>query len=251
MKKESTSFARQRLELLTMNEDFQSDVSAFRKKWKLPEGGLKSNQARKWWHWIAEESDKYMGRKDFLSEQKSLFNKLNLAERKIDRENTIKFKKKLKALDRKIPLNGFYRGIDDILNKYNLSDNYKDTMMTYLVNNCFSFLSRDNLRFWVEKDKKNEGKKIFLEIYSETTIKDVQRIWDWVKFHQKDAFGYKEGRKGKNRNLERDKRILELSKEGLSHPKISDKIEEEFGERIMYYDIAKKIQRLKKKIMGK
>lgn len=71
-----------------------------------------------------------------------------------------------------------------------------------------------------------------------------------IESFQKNATGHKEGRKRGKTNFNRDKRIYELSLTELTHPEISRKIKEEFGGRTISYDeVAKIVQRMKKKIM--
>lgn len=251
--KKNSSFTRQKLELLSLNPEFQKDVFIFREKWKIPKDGFKDNEGmQKYEEWLGEISDEYRNGKYYNKKRHSLFEKRDNA---INKKNSSLYRdteKEIKLLEMQMPLNDFFNDQKIISSKHHLSDNYKHTLDVFLRSDNFHslYISRLPIRTWYEKDLENKGKKkIFLEIYGETTIKDIQDVWSTIKRWQKATIDYKEGRKRSKSNFLRDKRIYKLSLTGLTYPKITPIIKEEFGTVIMYDEIAKIILRMKKKIM--
>jgi len=256
MENKSPSFIRQKLELLSLNPSFKNDVFDFREKWKIPKNGFKDNEGiKKYEEWLSEISDEYRDSKPYNKKRRSLFDKLDKATRKGDRRLYKKLEEEIKRLEMLMPLNDFFNDQKSMAIKYGLSENYKNILDVFLRSGNFYplYISGLPIRTWYENDSANKGKKkIFIEVYAETTIKDIQKIWPMIKHWQKNTIGFRKGRKRRKTELVRDLRIYELYLGGLTHPKISKKIREEFGgQTIMYDEIAKIIQRMKKSIMDR
>lgn len=248
------SFIKQKLELLSLNSEFQKDVFAFRKKWKILKDGFNDNEGmQKYEDWLGEISDEYRESEAYNKKHHSLFEKRDNATKKGDGRVYRDTEEEIRLLEMRIPLNDFFNDQQTIATKYKLSGNYKKVLDVYLRSGNFYSLYIPGLpiKTWYEDDPINKNKKkIFIEVYAETTIKDIQKVWEMIKYWQKNAIGYRTGRKKRKTNFDRDIRIYKLALEKLAHPKIAKRIKEEFGGRtIMYDEVAKIIQRMKKKIM--
>jgi hypothetical protein len=227
MKIVKPSYDKQKLELLRYNPDFTADIGKLRKKWKIPENGLELGKELEDWHKeLIKISD------DF-------------AEKEI--QNGIKNKDEI---NKKIPINHFQSDLKLIIEKYKLPDVYKDPIKGYLLAGVNSPIWQNNVRLWSEYVPDSPKNRVFLEIFAETTTKDIQKIWGGlVKPLQKNTIGYKESRKRAQKDFLIDKRILELNEKKFSHAEIAEKIRNEFGGNWQYYDIAIKLHRVRKKYL--
>jgi hypothetical protein len=94
------------------------------------------------------------------------------------------------------------------------------------------------------EDKKEEY--ITLNVYSDTTIKDMQKNWPKIK----ELLNKKVGRKKESKNLKRNLKILSLKNQGLKAKEIVEKINSnpEFkNQKISYQEVSRTIIRLKTK----
>lgn len=250
MKNNAPSFIKQKLKLLSLNPEFQKNVFIFRKKWKIPKDGLVNDKVEKWWKWMTKISDDFMEGKIFNNKRVDLKRKLKKHRKTKNYKAMRDIETELKNLNSEIPINNFGDNINLILKKYNLSDHYNNSIKAFLLINNFHIINRDNVRVWWEEDKENKTKKkIYIEIYAETTIKDIRKVWHIIERFQENTIGYKEGRKTPKKLFDRDIKIYELHKARLRNPEISSIIKQEFsGRTIMYDEVAKIVQRMKKKI---
>ena len=52
---------RQKLNILYARPDFQLDVTEFRKRWNIPEDGIKTEEDNQSWRdWLEDETNKYI-----------------------------------------------------------------------------------------------------------------------------------------------------------------------------------------------
>lgn len=147
-----------------------------------------------------------------------------------------------------------------VLKKYNLPAHYGTPLELYCLFGEKEFFSThshslwgegvNNLKLFWQEDK--NFKKLCVEIFPETTIKDFQRYWPIIEEQQKKLEGYKEGRQKISNNFMRDKRIFELYNTGKTNWEIKDIINQEYRDKphtiLGYSDVAKVISRFKKKL---
>ena len=143
------------------------------------------------------------------------------------------------------PINAFYNDISELRKLGNLSNAFSDTMHWYLLTNKVHSIQGPSVG--VRSNGQNKHKdELFINIYPETTLKDIEKIWWMVKLHQRGRLGSNAKRLKNYPKLERDKRIAELHQQNMPHEEIAKIINNEFGENIMYFDVAKILNKLKR-----
>lgn len=98
--------------------------------------------------------------------------------------------------------------------------------------------------------RKNKSDCIILEIYPDTTLKDIQENWPRIKRAKDRLLKLPIERKNRSENLERDIEILKLKRNGKTIKEIAAAInaDERFNKEIVAYEeIPKIIKRLKDK----
>lgn len=149
----------------------------------------------------------------------------------------------------------FNTDFDEIFREFDLNTHFKNRIHEYLFYNTVNDLPQtenENVRFFSKRDKVNLGKeRFFLEIYAGTTLEDIRSIWSFIKQTQKNATGYKDGRrKPSNKKVfDRDTYILELSKQGMSGKEIIRLLKENMPtiKNIYVDDITRIIAKKKRK----
>lgn len=243
-------YFKQKVDLLTLNSEFQKDILKFRKKWSIPKNGFKDCEGtEEYQEWLDKISDEYTNSEAYKTQKRLLSNKMNLATSKNDPKLYLNTKEELRLLESKTPLNDYFNDQEIIATKYELSENYKMALSVFLLSSVFYpvYVPKTPVRVWYERNLEDK-KKIFIEVYAETTIEDIREAWPMIKKWQKDTLGYKKGRKRKTTYYSMNKRIFELHQKNTSNEDISTIIEKEFGRKILYYDISKIINRFKKGI---
>lgn len=92
---------------------------------------------------------------------------------------------------------------------------------------------------------KNESDYISFKIYSETTIKDIQKIWPKIYKLKNEVFGHKQQKQYKRKNLDRDLFICYLKMSGDNCKTITKIINYYFKNKpISYQDVSKIIERI-------
>lgn len=211
MTKMASDYEKQKMEALSLNNDFLKKVDKLRSKWKIPknENGFENIDACKNWELALLENNKNI-----------LFNK--------------DFDKLILSLGESAYYNKW-------IYEYLL---YGTTAGTPQAQNGHLIVSRS-------PDSKNKGKiRIFIEILSETTLNDVKNNWSFIKLLQKDTFGHVTRRKKPKTQWNRDKKIYELHRKGYSHKEIQKKMESNY-KKIYVEDFSKIIDRFNKKIGDK
>lgn len=168
--------------------------------------------------------------------------------------------------------NSFNKDIDNIVVKYKLSSPLKHMATVYILNNQIhipfnienvpiSFLNKCpkemknkilnnylNFKIVTKNYNDNSNKELYIKIFPETTIGDVSLAWNLIKQFQKQLPGYNVGRNKKMGNFYRDKEIYELSEKGIKHRTIAHIINNKYNTSFIYCDIAKIIERFRRKI---
>lgn len=253
MKNSTLKIIKQKLELLELKPEFQKEVSNFRKRWNIPNSGFKSSEShRSWWEDLVKNSDRYFNSDEFNKKTKEVGKKKRKALKDGDVKVYQDCEKLNKEINLSIPLNGYRNDLTIFLEKFSLSNHFKKPIEGYLLSGDFSSgifkLSDFNLIIKTERgDDKNKA-RLYLEIFSDTTTKDIQKAWPLIKSLKKKLIGYKDGRRKLLPEFSRNKRILELSQAGKNNKEIKEIIKKEFNKTLIYYEINKIKSELKKKI---
>lgn len=162
-------------------------------------------------------------------------NRIKWQQRFVESLQSDKFDKEFKNL-----LIGLPRHYDKEIYEYLVADNLK----------LLPSKEREKVRFFWKTDKLNKSKeRLFIEVFSDTTIKDIQAIWSFVNKVQKSATGYRKGNNKPKDMLKRDLMIYNLSLQGKSHKEIHEIIKDKpTCKRLSVSDISKIIARIKKKM---
>lgn len=231
-----SNYLEQRLELLKLKPEFLLDVKEFRRRWKLPTRGLKDDNERAEW-------DKWLDGYD--KEEKIKFEaNPNSTEKDVFQLPNYLYSYEFHELARKYK---FHENIEHIFKNYIFfNDFYKDYLLNLKIN------KNARVRLFTQSEFGNEYKdkdRIYIEIFSDTTIEDMAKTWKSVKCKQKKAIGYKDGRRRPKVYLERDIFIWKLSRKGLSHEEIREQIKNlPTCGKIYIQDISKIIAKISKKI---
>jgi hypothetical protein len=195
-------YEKQRVSFLIVNKKFKKAVANYRKKWNIPEDGYSEKELNK-------------KNKEILSSIKVPL--------QVKCSNDMEKRKKQ---DR-----------NKILSDFNLSRNCKQFILDYLITNTppEDIVNLGNLRIFTKKDDCNTNKiRVFIEIYPETSSKDIKNNWIYITQLKRSISGKSILRKkNKDKNIfKRDLRIYELYQKGMSHKKIKEKVEIEMPEKI-------------------
>ena len=235
----------QELEVLEMNEDFLKDISILRKKW--------ANIIKDYLFYLKKFTEKGL---KILADAGAL-DKLRAgsSEPPID-PCTSKDKKELKSLQLKAykPLENeiFIKDLIDLCKKYKVfpvSIWYRSIQLyvvygqflptdkwfgvglsNYASNEEILTMPKDlNFAIKIEENKETSEPELFIQIFENTSLGDIEKNWNFI-VKQKDKLKKVKDIK-KNyyplKNLERNKKIRELDKQGKSDWEIQEEI---FGE---------------------
>lgn len=231
LEKHASRLAEQ-IKILINNPKFIKDIVGLRKKWSIPIEGLKTNDKWKnWQEWLDDISE------DFI--KKNILNKSNKS-----------YKNNTRLLDQ-VPVNAFNINLDNLLKKYKLSPDLKNSIRYYLLAD-----DMENMGFssGVSISSKYDNKdgflnKITLNIGANTTLEDIKAIWGEVSSSQKKLPYKRQEKLQPIPNLDRDLFIFNLKKEGKSSKEILKILQNEYDIYSMSYDdINKIIQRIKKRM---
>lgn len=100
-------------------------------------------------------------------------------------------------------------------------------------------LKSGNLRMFTKEDEVDRDKaRVFIEIYCETTLADIKKIWPLIEDYQKTLMIGKQVERRRLKNiliLLRDLRIYDLAQEGMRYKEIKNIVKLEFP------DVSKKL----------
>lgn len=228
---------KQKIKLLVARPDFQKDIHELRIKWKIPQDGIKNEEANEKWNTQLDiDTDEYYD-KNWPKERKEL-----LVLRKAGKHREAdEIKKKINA---NAPLNAFNNDIWSVIRKYRLSPKWNNGIRRYLL---FNDPANLNISFGipVKFEWENGMRRIYLEIDEDTTLDDLRNVWSWARKLQR---GKKYDKYQPIKNFDRDNRAYELQLEGRTEKEIGDIIQEEFGETLDYNELNIAIKRHKKRL---
>lgn len=191
-------YPKQKAEQILKYPVFQHEIFKLRKKWRLPEIGIKSNKESEQWHaWFYKLNDDYLASKEYSTE---------LA-----------------------PINEFRHNLLTLRKKMGLSDYWDEFIERYLkFNDTYSLKGNNTSLVW-QIDENTGEKRTFIEYWGHTRREDILDAWSSAKFLQEKMPGYKKTfRDSDPQVLERDFYIYRLHLEGKSVKEIADDIYDHF-----------------------
>lgn len=236
---------KQKIKVLVSKPDFQEDMRRLRKKWNIPEDGIKEEKDNQlWYRKLNQDTDKYFDEE--WPKHRSELDQLR------ESGKFKEWKQREDELNDAAPLNAFYKDIKSILKKYLLSPKWKDPVKRYLLYN-----DPNNMGLSIGvtiaghlNDYEPVEYQLCLHIDEDTTLEDIKEIWPDVKEHQKNLIYKKQQKYQPIPNFDRDKHIYELSQQGLSYEEIALKIQKDFmvPSSFGYEDVSKALDRYRKRI---
>lgn len=233
---------KQRARLLIARPDLQEEILGLRKKWNIPEDGIRTEEEnRKWNGNLNNMTTKY-----FDNEWKKHRDEL-IKLRGTGRLSV--YKNKEKELNNAAPLNAFRLDIKSLIKKYKLGARWEYGIKRYLLFNDINNMSLSiGVTIAEHLDDELEAYQLCLHIEEDTTLEDIKEIWPYVKEHQKRLSSYQKSKFHPIPNLQRDKRAYELQMEGKSLEEIEDIIQVEFGDALDYNQLNIVIKRYMKRL---
>ncbi len=234
----------QKLKLLFIRVDFQSDIKTLRSKWNIPQDGINEEEKnQEWQRWLDKKTDLYV--KINWPKAKETMKQLLSQGKLIERDD------EQKRFNASVPLNAFHYDIWNLLHKYKLPAHWYNSLKRYLLFNDPNnlWIPVGNVTMEITWDDKTKHRRLALIIYADTTQDDIKSIWSQVMAEQ-DRLQDKSGDKFQPRpNLDIDKRIHEFWEAGIKpQEKIAEKIREEFNKPyFVYTDVSNALKRYKKR----
>lgn len=183
---------KKQVDLLLKNPTFIKSILELRKKWKIPETGLKGNEESKKWHYrlYAKADELDADTTDILKQYNSDLERIRL--------------------------------------KLNLSEVWKDFIKYFLLFNKVGDLGT-RVVIVRKKNYNTKENELFIQIFGDTRLEDIKEIWSEIKEHQKILKDYKGLSRIPNIKIfERDLYIFKLYKKGLTIDKILTEIRKQF-----------------------
>jgi len=136
-----------------------------------------------------------------------------------------------------------------------LGNSYREpNAQDFYVIDDYEFLESENLLHDIKSVYELPIKKrIAIEIFPETTIKDIQEAWSKISEQRNKLYGTENKKFNQRKCLDRDLQINGLKKQGKTCTEITKIIntDERFkNEPISYQDVSKILKRLKEKAKG-
>lgn len=179
---------------------------------------------------------------EFLADVKEIRIKYNLPIRKEDRD-----KFGMHPIDKD---KNFDKDFKDLRKKYNVPESHELALGGFVVNGYLGKASYSSDLWHLNPSTKTSEMEncVMLKIYPDTTLKDIQKNWQRIKFVRNGLLNRGVEKKVRIENLERDMEILQLKRAGQNSKEIMSLINKDnrFKKVILgYEDISKIIQRLK------
>ncbi len=203
---------KQKFKIFANNPTFQADVADIRKKWKIPENGLKpGNEILRWSQKLGSDTDDFYKIKwpKYRSELDALRKK-----------NYFEFEKRQEEINLLAPINAFNQDYYNIIIKYNLPPKWKEGIKTYILSGEERMFIGPVIHKQFDKDTQQD--LLFIQIDDDTTKEDIVNMWHLVKIHQKGLVYRKQDKYQPIPNYERYKRAYDLKQEGKKAKEIAD-----------------------------
>lgn len=235
--------AKQKAKLLINRPDFQEAVIILREKWNIPLEGIKNEKGnQKWERELDQTTEKY-----FQEEWPKHRKELEL----LNKPATYgQYKQRMQELNNLVPLNAFGLAIKSILKKCELNPKWENSIRRYVLFNDINNMSLPvgvTITSHISNFDPAE-QWLSINIEEDTTLEDIKKIWPEVMEHQKNLVYKKQKKYQPIPNLERDKRIFELSKEGKSSETIANTINTEFDDAMDENQTQIALKRYKKRL---
>lgn len=130
--------------------------------------------------------------------------------------------------------------------RHKLSEMFDFPLLEYMNKSKTTEKESNQYSPFFTENKLTGEEYLVIQIFAETSIKDLQKAWPKIKKRRKELLGVDFKRRSQRKNLKRDLRILELKKQGKKAVEITKVIKQKFSKRIDYQEVSKIIQRLKK-----
>ncbi len=234
----------QRLQILYARPDFQADVTEFRKRWNIPEDGLKTEEDNYAWKmWLEKETRRYIDehREEHHQQMQDL-----LAQNKHIESDDLN-----KAFNQSIPRNAFRLEILRFLKKYKIPSQWEEVTRRYLLfnNTIDERMPINSITLQENWDFDLGGWQLTLLLSADTTLDDVKAIWPLVKEQQAKLYDHESKKFQPIPNLKIDERAYELKKLKMTYSKIADQIVKEFNlSDYTYKEVSESLRRHKKRL---
>lgn len=236
---------RQKLDILYARPDFQLDVTEFRKRWNIPEDGIKTEEDNQSWReWLEDETNKYIEqhRQEHHKQMQDLLQQNKQAER--DDLH--------KAFNSRVPRNAFRLEILRFLKKYKIPFQWQEITRRYLLFNKKNDDERmpiNSVTLQENWDFDINGWQLTLILSADTTLDDVKAIWPLVKAEQSKLYDHESKKFQPIPNLKIDERAYELKQQKMTNSSIADEINKEFPHlSYTYKDVSDSLRRHKKRL---
>jgi len=212
--------SKQKVDLILANPIFHTKVRILRMKWKIPPNGFTLKKS------IEIKTKKGIVRQHVKGKMEKWEDRLNESGKSPD----------------------FWKDLDNLrkttLKPYKLPDRWLLFLQWYIVYGSKMPVSSPEI--YLRRDDDASEYTLWVKIDGDTTLSDIKRVWKYIKGEQKRLFDYKKRFKAMPK-IQRDKRIMKLSKQGLSDKEIAEQINKDFGRGLIYSDIPKIRQKYKKR----
>lgn len=235
---------KQKLGILYARPDFQADVLVFRKKWNIPEDGIKTEDDNHDWRiWLSEETNKYVDQ--YLPEHRKEAQELLNQNKLIERDDLNK------AFNNKVPRNAFRLQILGFLKRYKIPSQWEEITRRYLLFNkeIEPHIPLNSVTLQENWDFDIGSWQLSLLLSADSTLEDIKAIWPLVKEQQSKLYDYSDKKFQPIPNLEIDKRAYELKLQKLTHAEIANKITLEFNlSTYTYKEVSDSLCKHKKRL---
>jgi len=212
--------SKQKVDLILANPNFHTSVRILRLKWKIPQDGFMLEKP------IETKTKKGIVHQHVKGKMEEWQDQLNKSGKSPD----------------------FWKDLDNLrratLKPYKLSDRWLFFLQRYIVYG--SKMPEAGLEVHLRRDDDAGEHSIWVKIEGDTTLDDIKRGWGNIKRMQERLLNYKKRFKAIPK-LQRDKKIMELSEQGLPDKEITEQINKEFGDGLIYSDIPKIRKKHKKR----
>lgn len=234
----------QKLDILHARPDFQTDVSEFRKRWDIPQDGIKTEEDNHAWKmWLEKETRRYID--EHRAEHHQQMQDLLAQKKHIESDDLNK------AFNQRIPRNAFRLEILRFLKKYKIPYQWEEITRRYLLFNKHDdeWMPINSVTLQENWDFDIGGWQLTLILSADTTLEDIKAIWPLVKEQQSKLYDYPYKKFQPIPNLEIDKRVGELKQQKMTNSSIADEINKEFPHlSYTYKDVSDSLRRHKKRL---